>query len=43
MEKNGLVEYVGADNFAPDIFKALEIARRHIGDAETGKQYESVN
>jgi SulP family sulfate permease len=43
MEKNGLVEYVGADNFAPDIFKALEIARRHIGDAEADKQYESVN
>jgi sulfate permease, SulP family len=41
MQRSGLVEAIGSDNFAPDIFKALEIAERHL--AYQGKQHEGDN
>ncbi|HKX82950.1 MAG TPA: sodium-independent anion transporter, partial [Pyrinomonadaceae bacterium] len=31
MRQSGLVETIGRDKFAPDIFAALEIAKRHVG------------
>ena len=34
MESSGFVETVGADRFAPDIFAALEIAKKHLDGAE---------
>ena len=39
MRDSGFVDLVGGDNFADDIFAALEIAKRHLGHAVTaGKQ-----
>jgi sulfate permease, SulP family len=39
MRDSGFVDLVGRDNFADDIFAALEIAKRHLGHAVTaGKQ-----
>ena len=37
MEKSGLAEYVGCENFAPDIFGALEIAERHLAVSKEEK------
>ena len=34
MRRSGFVEMVDKKNFAPDIFGALEIARRHLGSGE---------
>jgi SulP family sulfate permease len=39
MEKSGLVEFVGNDNFAPDIFEALRIAEAQLSAREE-KQHE---
>ena len=35
MESSGFVTTVGAGRFAPDIFAALEIAKKHLDSAET--------
>ena len=35
MENSGFVELVGKDNFAADIFSALEIAKRHLEKKES--------
>jgi SulP family sulfate permease len=32
MQKSGLVDEVGSENFAPDIFKAIDIAERHLSN-----------
>lgn len=34
MQKSGLVDEVGSENFAPDIFKAIDIAEGHLNDKE---------
>ena len=34
MRKTGFVETVGRENFAGDIFAALEFAKRHLGQME---------
>jgi len=34
MRRSGFVNRVGRENFASDIFTALEIARRHLGDGD---------
>ena len=36
MRESSFVDLVGADNFAEDIFAALEIAKRHIGGTAEG-------
>jgi SulP family sulfate permease len=42
MRDSGFVDMVGGDNFADDIFAALEIAKRHLGHTVTaGKQIGS--
>ena len=34
MQKSGLVEFVGSENFAPDVFEAIEIAEGHLQESE---------
>jgi hypothetical protein len=34
MQQSGFVDRIGAENFAPDIFAALEIAKRHLGEID---------
>ena len=41
MRESGFVDQVGADNFAEDIFAALEIAKRHIGGSNDNQKKEA--
>ncbi|HSU26342.1 MAG TPA: sodium-independent anion transporter, partial [Pyrinomonadaceae bacterium] len=34
MQKSGLAEFIGNENFAPDIFKAVAIAERYLKNSE---------
>lgn len=34
MQQSGFVDRIGAENFAPDIFAALEIAKRHLEEID---------
>lgn len=34
MQKSGLVDEVGSENFAPDIFEAIDIAERHLNNGD---------